>query len=69
MSEMFPEIPCSSFGAFVSGTPPMLLLVVTRDTMILPVQGQAHRANDVAGRVTMLWEASESLLSLNGFGS
>lgn len=69
VSEMFTEIPCSSSGAFISGTPLMLPSVVTHDTMILPAQHQAHQANDVVGRVAMLWEASESPLSLNVFGS
>lgn len=39
------------------------------DTMVLSAQRQAHQANDVAGGIIMVCEASESLLSLNGFGS
>jgi len=69
LSEMFTEILCSSFGAFTSGTPLPLLSVVTDDTMILPAQRQGHQANDAAGSVIMLWEASVSLLSLDGFRS
>lgn len=46
-----------------------LLLVEIHDTMVLPAQCQAQQANDFAGGIIMVREASENLLSLNGFGS
>lgn len=57
------------FGCFYFWNASTIALGCHPDAMVLSPQCQAHYANDFARGITMVCEASESLLSLNGFGS